>query len=208
MLYFIYISLSMQDIQTIIQILSSGKPVIYPTDTVYGLWCDAANDVAVENLYTLTSRPEHKGLIVLCDSLNMIEKYGEIRFELEKRIIEHCMPWPLTLILDSRHELSALVEQPNGTLWVRIPDHDIALDIITAFGRPIATKSANRSGMVAPTDVNEIDSYFIDHWVMIIDGGICDIQIPSTIIRVIDEDDFQILRQGSMSEDEIRELIA
>lgn len=197
----------MQDISTIVKELSSGKSIIFPTDTVYGIGCDAANEQAVQDLFELTERPDHKGMIVLCDSLRMIEQYTDIHFDLERKIIENCMPGPITLILDSKHELSPMLEQANGTLGVRIPDHDIALDIITAFWSPVATKSANVSWLMPPTSVDEIDKYFIDQWVVIIDGWICDIQIPSTIIRVTDEDDFQIIRQGSMTEDEIRDLI-
>ena len=197
----------MQDISTIVQALSSGQAVIFPTDTVYGIGCDAASEQAVQNLFELTQRPEHKGMIVLCDSLRMIEQYADIRFDLEKKIIENCMPGPLTLILDSKHELAPMLEQSNGTLGVRIPDHDMALDIITEFSSPIATKSANVSWLLPPTSVDEIDEYFIEEGIPVIDGWVCDIQVPSTIVRVIDDDDFQIIRQGSMSEDEIRELI-
>lgn len=197
----------MQDISTIVDALSSGQSVIFPTDTVYWLWCDAANDDAVQYIFELTNRPEEKWLVVLCDSSRMIEQYADIRFDLERRIVENCMPGPITLILDSKHELSSMVEQSNGTLGVRIPDHDMALDIITSFGRPIATKSANMTGMIPPTDVDEIDEEFIDEGILIIDWWVADIQIPSTIIRVTDEDEFQILRQGSMTEEEIRELI-
>lgn len=197
----------MQDLSIIIATLSSGQPIIFPTDTVYWLWCDASNDTAVQYIFELTNRPEEKWLVVLCDSLRMIEQYAEIRFDLEKRIIESCMPWPLTIILDSKHELSSMTEQSNGTLGVRIPDHDMALDIITAYWKPISTKSANMTGMLPPTNIDEIDEYFVDEGILIIDGGEADVQIPSTIIRVIDDDDFQIIRQGSMSEEEIRELI-
>lgn len=197
----------MKDFSPILQALSKGQPVIFPTDTVYGLWCDASNEQAVHNIYNLTNRPEAKGLVVLCDSLTMIEQYADIRFDLEKRMIQECMPWPLTLVLDSKHELYSMVEQWNGTLAVRIPDHDITLDIITKFGKPIGTKSANLSGMMPPTSVDEIDEYFVDEGILIIDGWISDIQIPSTIVRVVDEENFQILREWSISEDEIRELI-
>lgn len=197
----------MYDISLILQALSLWKPVIFPTDTVYGLWCDAGNEDAVEYIYDLTDRPEAKGLVVLCDSLAMIEQYADIRFDIEKRMIMYCMPWPLTLVLDSKHELCSMVEQGNGTLAVRIPDHDISLDIISKFWKPIGTKSANLTGMLPPTSVEEIDEYFIEEDIIVIDGWVSDIQIPSTIVRVVDENNFQILRQGSMTEDEIRELI-
>ena len=197
----------MQDISPIIQALSAGDSVIFPTDTVYGLGCDADNESAVQNIYDLTNRPEAKGLVVLCDSLLMIEQYADIRFDLEKRMIQECMPGPLTLVLDSKHELCSMVEQWNGTLAVRIPDHDITLDIITKFWKPISTKSANLSGMLPPTSIDEIDEYFIEKGILIVDGWLSDIQIPSTIVRVIDEENFQILRQGSITEEEIRDLV-
>ncbi len=197
----------MSTLSTALQNLADGKSIIYPTDTVYGIGCDASNEQAVQYIFDITDRPSVKWLIILCDSVEMIEQYAEIHFETERKIIENGMPWPLTLVLDSKHELPLLLEQANGTIGVRIPDHDLALDIISWFWKPLATKSANRAGLLPPTNADEIDPYFAEQWIEILDDGEVDIQVPSTIVRVIDEGQFQILREWSITEDDIRELI-
>ncbi len=199
----------MQDIDfdCINDYLKDNNSLIFPTETVYGIWCDARNDSAVQNLLNLTHRPQEKGINVLCASLQMIEEYAYIRYPLEKKIIQKFMPWPLTIILDSKHVLSWLVEQSNGTIWVRIPDHSIALDIIKQYGSWLATKSANASGHVAPVSFDMIDNYFCKKNVMMVDGGTCPLCVASTIVRVIDKNNFTILRQGSITEEDIRETI-
>lgn len=195
------------DLHQAISDLEQEKSIIFPTDTVYWIGCDATNPEALQNLLTLTQRPSHKWLIILCDSLEMIEQYAEINSPLEKLIIEELMPGALTLILDSKNELPSIVGKPNGTIWVRIPDEDVTLDLISKFWKPIATKSANITGMLPPTEVNEIDRIFIDAWITIIDGWVSDIQMPSTILRITDDDNFQILRSGSVTEEEIRDTL-
>ena len=190
-----------------VDILKQGELLIFPTDTVYGLGCDASSEEAVQQVFDITNRPLGKWLIILCSSLEMIERYAEIRSEAEKTIIEEAMPGSVTLILDSKHELPSLLEQANGTIGVRIPDHDLALSIIEWLDCPLATKSANLSGLLPPTDVDEIDEFFVEQWVAILDGGEVDVQVPSTIVRISEEWHLQILREGAVSEEELRDLI-
>jgi L-threonylcarbamoyladenylate synthase len=188
--------------------LQSEKSLIFPTETVYGLGCDAKSDRAVQNLLELTFRPQEKWITTLCDSMEMIEQYAVIRFESERHIMKKFMPWPLTIILDSKHVLSPLLEQSNGTIGVRIPDHDIVLWIIRHYGHGLATKSANITGWTPPTSTDMIDPYFIAYQIMIIDGWICPLRIASTIIRFHSEKEFEILRQGSITEEKIREVLS
>ena len=195
------------DYTTINHYLISGRSLIFPTETVYGLGCDATSDRAVQNLLDLTFRPQEKGITTLCDSVEMIEIYGTIRFESEKKVIKKMMPWPLTIILDSKHVLSPLLEQSNGTIGIRMPDCRIALDIIHHYGYGLATKSANITGWIPPISIDMVDPYFRENEIMIIDGWVCPLRIASTIVRFSSETDFQILRQGSVTEEEIREVI-
>jgi L-threonylcarbamoyladenylate synthase len=144
----------------------------------------------------------------LCDSIEMIENYATIRFESERKIIKKLMPWPLTIILDSRHVLSPLLEQSNGTIGIRIPDCAIALDIIHQYRHGLATKSANITGWIPPISIDMIDPYFIKNDIMIIDGWFCPLRIASTIVRFSSDTEFEILRKGSITEEEIREIIS
>jgi L-threonylcarbamoyladenylate synthase len=72
--------------------LEENNSLIFPTETVYGLGCDARSDIAVQNLLELTFRPQEKGITTLCDSVDMIEKYGIIRFQSERELIKRFMP--------------------------------------------------------------------------------------------------------------------
>lgn len=188
--------------------LKAYRSLIFPTETVYGLGCDARSDKAIQNLLDLTFRPQEKGITTLCDSSEMIESYAIINFEAERKIMKKFMPWPLTLIVESKHVLSPLLEQSNGTIGVRIPDCDIALSIIYNYGSGLATKSANITGWVPPISVDMIDLYFTEKETMIIDGWVCPLRIASTIVRFSSETDFEILRQGSITEEEIRGVIS
>lgn len=199
--------MAMLSIEESVELLKNGELLIFPTDTVYGLWCDATNEEAVQEIFDITDRPLGKWLIILCSNLEMIERYADVRSDTEKLIIEEGMPWWITLILNSKHELPTMLEQANGTIGVRIPDHDIALSIIESLDRPLATKSANLSWLLPPTDVDEIDDFFVDQGIAILDGGEVDVQVPSTIVRVSEEWHLQILREGSVSEEELRDII-
>lgn len=184
-----------------------GQAVIFPTDTVYGIGCNATQSQAVDDLFSLTDREPNKGMVILCNSLSMIESYADLRFSLEKLLIENYMPGPLTLILDSKQELPELLEQSNGTIGVRIPDHDLCLGLISALGNPIATKSANRAGMPAPSMPDEIDPYFVDQGIYILEDGVTDLEMPSTIVRVLDEKNIYVIREGAIPVDELYEYI-
>ena len=117
------------------------------------------------------------------------------------------MPWPLTLILNSKNILSSFLEQANWTIWVRIPDFQIAIDIIRNYGSGLATKSANITGWIPPISINMIDPYFKENKIMIIDWWESPLRIASTIVRFSSESEFEILRQGSITATEIRTVI-
>lgn len=189
------------------QCLDNNWSIIFPTETVYGLWCNAMSDVAINNLLKLTYRPQEKWITTLCDSIDMIQQYAHIRYETELKIINHFMPWPLTMILESKHILSPLLEQANGTVWVRIPDHEIPLNIIRQYGNGLATKSANITWKTPPISFDMIDPYFENNNIPMVDGGICPLRISSTIIRVVTENEFIVLREGSISADDIKTIL-
>lgn len=106
-----------------------------------------------------------------------------------------------------RTPLGDHVAQADDTIGVRIPNHPLALQLISQVGKPLATKSANRSGLEPPRTMQDIDPYFTDHEITILDGGETPVAIPSTIVRVESEDTFTILRQGRITADMIQSLL-
>jgi L-threonylcarbamoyladenylate synthase len=181
-----------------LELFRQGYAVAFPTETVYGLGADARNSDAVRKILFLKNRPDDKGINVLCNSIEMIEQIGKLRYNLERKLIAHYMPGPLTLIIDSRGSVADKVARGDGTVWVRIPDCKITLDLISSFGYGLATTSANKSGGVSPHSAEEVVSIF---WpdVYCVDGWKCTIGIESTIVRVVDEDTMQILRVWALS---------
>lgn len=141
--------------------LAQGKSLLYPTDTIWGLGCDATNPEAVEKIYTLKKRAKNKPLIALVSDIEMLSKFVS---EVPKNINEIISnKLPTTIIYPKGKGLANGVISENGSVAIRIPKPGIALDIVTAFGKPIVSTSANISEKPIPTTYTEIDPYILAH---------------------------------------------
>lgn len=141
--------------------LKQGKTLLYPTDTIWGLGCDATNQAAVDRIYTLKNRTKDKPLIALVSGIEMLKQYVEnVPENIEELLnIEH----PTTLVYLKGKELAKGVISDNGSVAIRIPKPCFALDLIKSFGKPIVSTSANVSGNPIPESFNEIDPYILAH---------------------------------------------
>lgn len=141
--------------------LHEGKTLLYPADTIWGLGCDATNQEAVNNLFKLKNRSLDKPLIALVDSVEMLSKYVEF---LPKNITELLQSdHPTTLVYPKGKGLANGVISQNGSVAIRIPKPCFALDLITAFGKPIVSTSANLSGAPIPATYSEIAQHILVH---------------------------------------------
>src|SRR3989344_7133612 len=121
---------SSHNIDKLISLLSAGGIVIFPTETVYALSCDATNHSAVEKIYRIKSRSNHKPLSLLVHNIDVIKKYSDISKETEQ-IIHNFSPGPLTYVLDIKpHTDLAENLSTDNTIGFRIPDHQYALEIL------------------------------------------------------------------------------
>lgn len=168
-----------------VQALREGKVVAVPTDTVYGLAADATSNEAVERLFHVKAREGGKAVPIFVDTMTRAK---QIAFIEEKRLEEAlCHYWPgaFTAILYAREVVSPLARGRGGlTVGVRIPDHRFLRDLIRAFGKPITSTSANRSGSKPATSVQEIADAFrsaLPQPDIIIDGDAC-AGMPSTVV--------------------------
>lgn len=135
--------------------LAQGKTLLYPTDTIWGLGCDATNQEAVDAIFKLKNRPKNKPLIALVSDLDMLSKYvTKLPKNIESLLDTNI---PTTLIYPKGKDLAKGVLSENGSVAIRIPKPCFALDLITAFGKPIVSTSANISGEPIPTLQHEID---------------------------------------------------
>ncbi len=190
-------------IQNAARLLREGALVALPTETVYGLAADAANDRAVAGIFEVKGRPQFNPLIVHGADRESLEEIVEFN-PLAMRLAKAFWPGPLTLVLPRLDgaALSHLVSAGLDSAAVRVPAHSAARSVISALGRPIAAPSANRSGAVSPTTaahVRESLGDAIDH---ILDGGPCNVGVESTIVKII-EDQAVLLRPGGLPREEI-----
>lgn len=186
------------------QILANGGIVAFPTETVYGLGADARNTHAVASVFTAKGRPSDNPLIVHISHMDQLNGLvSEVR-ELEQTLIEHFWPGPLTLVMPVRADtVSPLVTAGLHTVAVRMPDHPVALALISASRCPLAAPSANRSGRPSPTTASHVIedlSAVIDG---VVDGGSAGIGVESTVIQVQADNTIMILRPGGVTEEQL-----
>lgn len=177
------------NISVAVQVLEAGGTVIYPTETVYGIGVDAYSNIAIKKLFNIKKRDITKPVSIAVSSVDMIREVAYVD-ELSKKFIDLLLPGPITIILPAKEILPESLTGENGTIGIRMPDHHIALKLISMFGRPITSTSANISGQPAPKSPDKIEincDFFLD-------GGTLP-GIPSTVVDITKH---VILREGSM----------
>ena len=149
------------EIEKSIEILEAGKLLLYPTDTVWGLGCDATNAEAVKEVYKLKNRVESKSLVILVDSLKMLNDYIK-EMPAEALRLLNSLEKATTIIYDHKQGLAKNMIAADNTIAVRIPNHEFCKELIGQFGKPIVSTSANKSGESTPQSFVEIDDAMID----------------------------------------------
>lgn len=145
----------LREAQQAARILREGGIVLYPTDTVWGLGCDATNAAAVERIYRLKRSENKKSMLVLCASADMVVRYVDKAPGIAFEVMELATS-PLTLILPGATGLAANLIPDEGTLGVRVPDHRFCQQLLRALGRPVVSTSANISGQATPAGLQEV----------------------------------------------------
>lgn len=171
-----------------VRILKNGGVIAYPTDTVYGIGCNALNQQAVKKVFELKGRDFSKPLSIACLDIKMVKKYAFVPREIEK-IFNNLLPGPFTILLKKKKPITNLVTAGLNKVGVRIPDNKLCLKIIEELGNPIITTSANISGK------EEISNYKdLQILVDFIVKGKCKFNQPSTLF---DPENKKILREGA-----------
>lgn len=183
-----------------IEIIRKGGLVVAPSDTVYGLLCDATNDIAVKKLIEFKERPAGHAISVFVSDFEMMKEYVEVDVK-RSEILRQILPGPFTVVLKSRHRTSALLESEDGALGVRIPQYKPIIDLVKAFGKPVTATSANLSGRspihsisVLMKTLSAKKKSLID---LIIDAGKLPKNKPSTVLDLT-ESKIKTLREGDL----------
>ncbi|HJA97749.1 MAG TPA: threonylcarbamoyl-AMP synthase [Candidatus Alistipes faecavium] len=150
-----------QEVDRTVEALRRGGLVLYPTDTVWGLGCDATNAEAVERIYRLKRSENKKSMLVLCATADMVVRYVDKAPAIAFEVMELATS-PLTAILPGATGLAANLIPDEGTLGVRIPDHAFCQRMLRAFGRPVVSTSANISGEATPARLQEVAREIVD----------------------------------------------
>lgn len=149
------------DLKNCLETLRNGGIILYPTDTIWGLGCDATNQAAVDKIFKIKSRSSVKSLIILTDSDNMTERYvreiPEICYELTA-----VTDSPLTIIYPQGKNLADGVCSEDGSVAIRICNEEFCSELIGRFRKPVVSTSANYSGQPSPQTFGEIDKQLIN----------------------------------------------
>lgn len=170
------------EITNAVDVLKSGGIILYPTDTIWGVGCDACCDIAVKKVYEIKRRDHSKPLICLASSFEMVSEYVEIsNLKKLKSISEKS---PTTFIFDNPVKISKYVSNNNYSLGFRVPNDNFCLELIKKFGRPIVSTSANISGIDIPSEFSLISSEIKSKVDYIVDyGKNKKSYTPSTILK-------------------------
>lgn len=138
-----------KELEAALDTLKRGGLILYPTDTVWGIGCDATDEKAVERIYELKRSENKHSMLVLCRDADMIVRYVDKAPGIAFEVMEMADK-PLTLILDGAVGVASNLIPEEGTLGVRVPDHEFCRQLLRRFGKPIVSTSANVSGEATP----------------------------------------------------------
>ena len=150
-----------EDIKNSIKAIREGGIIIYPTDTIWGLGCDATNLLAVEKIFEVKNREETKSLIILVDGIAMLERYVAEVPEIAYQLIE-VTDSPLTIIYPKGKNLAKGVCATDGSVGIRVCEVPFCAELIRGLRKPIVSTSANFSGAPSPTSFSGIDPKLIE----------------------------------------------
>lgn len=190
-------------IEEVVKVLSKGGIIVYPTDGVYAMGCDISNSKAIERLASIKKvKPKDANFSMICDSLSLASKYIRPMDNAIFRTVNAALPGPYTFIFDGGTKLPKLLKY-RKTIGVRIPNNNIILEIVAAFGKPVTSTSVYAEGkeeIEYVTDPDLIHENLKGKADLLIDGGYGK-TVPSTVIAITEQNTFDIIREGAGSLD-------
>lgn len=198
----------MNEIARAAEILRAGGLVVFPTETVYGLGCDATNPQAVARVYEAKGRPRFNPLIAHVLGLAEAARHGHLHPK-ARALAEAFWPGPLTLVVRRRAECAVAELACAGldTIALRAPAHPMARALLQTFGEPIAAPSANRSGHVSATTAAHATADLGAAADLVLDGGACALGLESSIVAINEAGHAALLRPGAIARAAIEAII-
>ena len=185
--------------------LIEGKPVAIPTETVYGLAAIFDDEDAVKDVYKHKNRPLDHPLILHISSKEWVNNYSINLPSYVDRLVNAFWPGPLTLVVHKSNLIPDYITAGQSTVAIRMPKHQLALDLIEKVGKPLIAPSANMFCKTSPTCAEHVITNF-NARIPALDGGNCMLGIESTIILATNEDHTSLLRPGLISRQDIEQV--
>jgi L-threonylcarbamoyladenylate synthase len=183
------------DIKAALEVLQKGGVILYPTDTIWGLGCDACNEEAVKRIYAIKNRVDSKSMLVLMENAALLERYVNEVPEIAYDLIE-LSDKPLTIVYDEAKNLAENLIAEDGSIGIRITTEAFSRELIKRFKRPVVSTSANVSGKPSPACFDEIEQEIIDAVDYVVRYRQDDVQkaVPSSIIKLGVGGEIKIIR--------------
>lgn len=185
--------------------IERGNIVLFPTETVYGIGANALDEKAVNKIFEAKGRASDNPLIVHICNIDMLNDLVKSVGEVEEKLIRNFWPGPLTIIFNKKECIPNNVTAGLKTVGIRYPSNKIAQKLIEFSKKPIAAPSANISGKPSGTKIEDIINELDGRVEYILDAGMTDIGVESTVVRVIDNK-VHILRPGKITKEDIESL--
>ena len=185
--------------------LRRGGVVAFPTETVYGLGANAFDRNAIAKVFQLKGRPRFDPLIVHVEDVDRVPQLVGCFSEQAQRLARAFWPGSLSIVLPKHRRVPDLVTAGLPTVAVRVPDHDLARQLIEQAATAIAAPSANRFGSVSPTTADHVRAEFGERIDLVLDGGPCHRGVESTVISLVDQP--TLLRPGGIEVEAIEQVV-
>lgn len=184
------------EIKNTIEVLRSGGIILYPTDTVWGIGCDAINKTAIDRVYKLKERADSKSMIILVNDVSMIYSYVNEVPDTALQLIE-VNDKPMTIVYPGAGNLPDNLINSDGTIGIRVTDDPFCRELIRRFGKPLVSTSANISGRPAPAGFRGIEKAICDgvDYIVLHRQNETAANKPSSIIRVGLKGEVEIIRK-------------
>lgn len=187
--------------------VKKGKIVAFPTDTVYGLGASISHMESVKRIFEVKERPLDSAIIILIDDVSSLEKFAYIENPKIYRLAKEFWPGALTLILPKKEIVDPVITAGGNSVGIRIPDNEIARELIKYSGGALAAPSANKSGQLSPTRAEHVIKQFQEGEIdFLVDGGKTKKSIESTILDMTCIPPM-ILRNGGISKEAIESVV-
>jgi len=184
-----------EEINQVVQVLRKGGVILYPSDTIWGIGCDATNEEAVRRIYQIKKRPDKRSFLILTDSVAMLRKYVHNIPRSVLKALQSTVS-PTTFIFSEVSGIASGLVRDDGTTGIRIPKDPFCLELIRRLKAPLVSTSANYSSQPSPVNFRAIDPALKDEVDYVVKWRQDDLReaVPSRIVRIMSDGIMEIIR--------------